>query len=106
MMRLLLACLLVPTTRGAHASCRSCVPGTHISKAESRIRRNCGPLWRAIADKTESAERTLVFLPASGFGDMARSWITATHLALRLKISFGIFQPAYDVWAREHRGSR
>ena len=82
------------------------MPGTHISKAESRIRRNCGPLWRAIADKTESAERTLVFLPASGFGDMARSWITATHLALRLKISFGIFQPAYDVWAREHRGSR
>ena len=86
MMRLLLACMLVPTTRGAHASCRSCVPGTHISKAESRIRRNCGPLWRAIADKTESAERTLVFLPASGFGDMALSWITATHLALRYSL--------------------
>ena len=78
--------MLVPTTRGAHASCRSCVPGTHISKAESRIRRNCGPLWRAIADKTESAERTLVFLPASGFGDMALSWITATHLALRYSL--------------------
>ena len=85
-MWLLLACMLVPTTRGGHASCRSCVPGTHISKAESRIRRNCGPLWRAIADKTESAERTLVFLPASGFGDMALSWITATHLALRYSL--------------------
>ena len=85
-MWLLLACMLVPTTRGGHASCRSCVPGTHISKAESRIRRNCGPLWRSIADKTESAERTLVFLPASGFGDMALSWITATHLALRYSL--------------------